>query len=51
MEATAGVEERLVSLAGKGLVRLPLPKSRLSHVRPRKVKGKAVSSLITEDRR
>ena len=51
MEETAGVEERLVSLAGKGLVRLPRPKTRLSQSRPRKIKGKAVSALITEDRR
>ncbi len=51
MEETAGVEERLVSLAGKGLVRLPRPKSRLSAERPRKAKGKAVSTLIVEDRR
>ena len=51
MEETAGVEERLVSLAGKGLVRLPRPKTRLSQSRPRKFKGKAVSVLITEDRR
>jgi prevent-host-death family protein len=51
MEETAGVEERLLSLAGKGLVRLPQPKSRLSHKRPRKIKGKTVSALITEDRR
>lgn len=47
----AGVEERIVSLAGKGLVRLPRPKTRLSQSRPRKIKGKAVSALITEDRR
>ena len=51
MEVAASVEERLVSLAGKGLVRLPRPKSRLSPERPRKIKGKAVSALITEDRR
>ncbi len=51
MEENAGVEERLASLAGKGLVRLPQPKSRLSVERPRKIKGKAVSAIITEDRR
>ena len=51
MEETAGVEERIVSLAGKGLVRLPQPKSRLSSERPRKIKGRAVSAIVTEDRR
>jgi len=45
------MKERLVSLAEKGLVRLPQPKSRLSHGTPRKIKGKAVSIIITEDRR
>jgi len=51
VDETAGVEERLLSLAGKGLVRLPRPKTRLSQALPRKIKGRAVSALITEDRR
>ncbi len=50
-EENTGVEERLVSLAGKGLVRLPRPKSRMSAERPRKIKGKTVSAIITGDRR
>ena len=51
LEETAGTEERLISLAGKGLVRLPKPNSRISKSHPQKIKGKPVSELIIEDRR
>ncbi len=51
VEETAGAEERLVSLAKKGLVRLPAPKAKLSAAKPRKVIGRPVSKLIIEDRR
>lgn len=51
MEETAGAEERLISLAGKGLIRLPKADSRISKSRPRQIKGKPVSEMIIEDRR
>ena len=51
VEETAGTEERLVSLAGKGLVRLPAPNARVSDQPPIQIKGKDVSKMIIEDRR
>lgn len=51
VEKTAGMEERLVSLAGKGLIRLPAPHARVSRKQPISTKGKAVSKMIIEDRR
>jgi len=51
VEETAGVEERIVSLAKKGLVRLPAMKARMSTKQPHKIKGRAVSKMIAEDRR
>jgi prevent-host-death family protein len=50
-EETAGIEERLVSLAGKGLVRLPAPRSKASSRPPVPIKGKTISKIIVEDRR
>ncbi len=51
VEESAGVEERIVSLAKKGLVRLPAAGARLSKEPPRKIKGEPVSKLIVEERR
>jgi prevent-host-death family protein len=51
VEETAGPEERLASLAAKGLVRLPVQHVKASDKQPAKVKGKAVSKMIIEDRR
>jgi len=51
VEENAGMEERLVSLAGKGLLSLPTPGARLSKEPPKKTKGKAASRIIVEDRR
>ncbi len=51
IEETAGAEERLISLAGKGLVRLPNANSRISKSPPQKITGKPVSEMIIEDRR
>ena len=51
VEETAGTEERLVSLAAKGLVRLPGQHSKVSAKQPAGIKGKAVSKMIIEDRR
>lgn len=51
VEETAGVEERLISLAQKGLVRMPDAKAGLTKKKPRKITGKPASTLIIEDRR
>jgi prevent-host-death family protein len=51
VEETAGVEERLVSLSRKGMVRLPALKGKLTRSAPRRTTGKPVSALIIEDRR
>ncbi len=51
VEETAGLEERLVSLAGKGLIRLPASRGPLTKTKPRKITGKPASVLIIEDRR
>jgi prevent-host-death family protein len=51
VEKDAGLEERLVSLAGKGGLRLPAPDARFSKADPCKVKGTPVSKMIVEDRR
>lgn len=51
VEETAGTEERLASLAAKGLVRLPVQHVKASDKQLAKVKGKAVSKMIIEDRR
>lgn len=51
IEESAGLEERLVSLAAKGLVRLPVPNARVSEELPIPIRGKAVSKMIIEDRR
>lgn len=51
IEEHAGLEERLVSLAGKGLLKLPAPGKRPSKEPPKKAKGKAASRMLVEDRR
>lgn len=51
VEQKAGIEGRLVWLAGKGLLRLPLDKARMRRERPKKIKGKPVSEIIAGDRR
>ncbi len=49
VEESAGMEERLASLAKQG--KLPLTNAKLKPFKPIKVKGKPVSQTITEERR
>lgn len=51
VEESAGIEEKLISLAGKGGIRLPAPRARFAKAEPCKVKGAPVSRMIIEDRR
>lgn len=51
VEETAGLEERLASLAHRGLVRLPARKGGLAAGKPAKNTGRAASAMIVEDRR
>lgn len=51
IEEKAGMEERLASLAKKGVLRLPLRKGKLSDFKPIKAKGKPASEIIIEERR
>ena len=47
----AGIEERLASLAKRGMVRLPLKKGKLPPLKSAKATGKPASEIIIEDRR
>jgi prevent-host-death family protein len=51
VDTDASVEERLVSLAGKGMVRLPAEPAKLGPFRPLSIRGKAASAIIIEERR
>lgn len=51
VEENAGVEERLASLAHRGLVRLPARKGGLSKEKPVKTTGRTAAAMIVEDRR
>jgi len=51
MRDKAGVEERLASLAKRGMLRLPLKKGRLSPFKSVKATGKPASEIIIEERR
>ena len=46
-----GVEERLASLAKRGMLRLPLKKGKLPPFKSIKVAGKPASKIIMEERR
>jgi prevent-host-death family protein len=46
-----GVEERIASLAKRGMLRLPLKKGKLPPFRSVKVAGKPASKIILEERR
>jgi prevent-host-death family protein len=50
-EENVSFEERLSSLAKRGLVRLPRKKVKLAPIKPIKAKGKPASEIIIEDRR
>lgn len=50
-EKTAGLEERLASLAKQKMIRLPLKKGKLKLFKPIKIKGKPLSETIIEERR
>lgn len=47
----SGVEERLCSLAKRGMLRLPLKKGRLSPFKSVKAIGKPASEIMMEERR
>ena len=51
VEPEAPVEERLASMAGEGLIRLPKSLDRLKELRALEVTGKPASEWIMEDRR
>lgn len=51
IEKEASLEERLVSLAKQGKIRLPLKNAKLSSVKPIKIKDKPLSETIIEERR
>lgn len=51
VEEDAGLEERLASLAHRGLVRLPARQGCLSTVKPVRATGRAAAAVIIEDRR
>jgi len=51
MREKAGVEQRLASLAKRGMIRLPLKKGRLSPFKSVKATGKPASEIIIEERR
>jgi len=46
-----GVEERLASLAKRGMLRLPMKKGKLPPFKSVKVTGKPASKIILEQRR
>ncbi len=47
----ASVEERLATVAGKGMLRLPAKQVKLAPFRPVILKGKPASEIIIEERR
>ena len=51
VDTDATVEETLVALAAKGMVRLPVEPARLGPLRPLSIGGKAASAIIIEERR
>jgi prevent-host-death family protein len=51
MRNKTGPEERLASLAKRGLLRLPLKKGKLSPFKSVKAAGKPASEIILEERR
>ena len=51
MRNKMGMEERLASLAKKGMLRLPIKKGKLPPFKSVKVAGKPVSEIIMEERR
>ena len=51
VEENASLEEKLVSLAGKGMIRLPAGKARKPKAKPVEVKGVPLSKVIIEERR
>jgi hypothetical protein len=50
-EKEASLEEKLVSLAKQGKIRLPLKKGKMNPFKPIKIKGKPLSETIIEERR
>jgi len=51
MRNRTGIEERLASLAKRGMLRLPLKKGKLPPFKSVKAAGKPVSETIIEERR
>lgn len=50
IEEKAGIEEKLASLAKRGLLRLPVKKGKLPQRKPLTAKGKPASEIIIGDR-
>lgn len=50
VEKTAGPEERLASLASRGLARFPAAQEKLPRIERVKAKGRPISELIIEER-
>jgi hypothetical protein len=51
MRNKTGIEERLASLAKRGMLRLPLKKGKLPPFKSVKASGKPASEIIVEERR
>jgi prevent-host-death family protein len=51
IQKNAGIEERLASLAKRGMIRLPLRQGKLPPFKAVKAKGKPASEIIMEERR
>jgi len=51
LEEKTGFEERLASLARRGMIRLPRRRGRLASFRSIETRGKPASQLIIEERR
>lgn len=47
----SGLEKKLISLAGMGMIRLPARKARKPKANPVEVKGMPLSKIIIEERR
>ncbi len=51
IEENAGIDERLASLAKKGMLKIPSGKKKLRPFKSVKIKGKPLSATIIEERR
>ena len=51
IESSAGIDERLASLAKRGMIRLPLKRRKLPAFKSIDITGKPASEIIIEERR